>query len=623
MKSTHKNPDELVKVSDLIADFFVKKGIDTLFTVTGGGAMHLNDSFGHHKGLKSIYHHHEQACAMAAEGYARIKSKPGLICVTSGPATTNTLTGVLGAWLDSVPMIIISGQMKLETTIQSTPVPLRQLGFQEFNIIDSVKNLTKYSELISDPKYILYHLERAFFEAENGRKGPVWLDIPLDIQSTKVKLSSLIKFDSKFEIPKNTFLNDDLIKFIFNKVNSSIKPVILAGYGVRMEDSYDDFIEVVNLLKIPVLTEWNSNDLITNTHDYFGGRPGTIGDRGGNFTLQSADLVIAVGCQLSIRQISYVWSNFAKNAEIIGVNIDKFEMLKPTIKIHFPINISVTDFCKAILSSKFTSIHNLNSPWLKWVKKINSKYPVVLKEQLSDTVEFMSVYGFMKFFSDNLENNAITVLANGAACVAGLQVVEVKDKQRIFTNAGASSMGYAICAAIGAAAAAQNNQNIYCIEGDGSIQMNLQELQTIVHNNLNIKIFWINNDGYHSIKQTQIGMFKAAEVGLCGADKSSGISFPSAEKISKAYDLPFFKIDSTNKISETLEKIRDHKGPLICEVVTDPNEIFQPKLQSKMLEDGTFYTPSLEDMFPFLSKEEIKNNKEELESFIRISQYDQ
>jgi len=600
--------NKTIKVSDYIVNFFIKHNINKCFVVTGGGAMHMNDSFGHNDQIECIYNHHEQACAMAAEGYARVSGKPGLVCVTSGPGSTNAVTGVLGAWLDSVPMIVLSGQMNLNTTLHSTPLPLRQLGFQEFNIIDSVKCMTKYAVMITDPKYIAYHLEKSIHLAQSGRKGPVWLDIPLDIQSAMVNEDELVHFNFVSEqagVPDA--ISDEVLTHIFDKLNNAKKPVILAGYGIRMSDSYDDFLETVFRLKIPVVTEWNSNDLIWRDHEYYAGHPGTIGDRGGNFVLQNADFVLALGCQFSIRQISYAWKNFAKNAYKIAVDADRYELIKPTVKIDYPIQSDIKTFLNSINNCKYSSTHHSAKKWNNWCRDINNKYPVVT-EQHAKSISPISVYSFIKSLSNSLQHDDVVVLANGAACVVGLQAIEVKKGQRVFTNAGASSMGYGIAAAIGAAYADSKEKQIICIEGDGSIQMNLQELQTIIHNNLNIKIFWINNDGYHSIKQTQVSMFKAKEKGYCGANSDSGISFPSAEKIAYGYGIKFIKIDNIAELDSKITEVYAAKGPLICEIVTEPNEQLQPKLQSKLLEDGKFHTPSLEDMYPFLSEDEMKEN---------------
>ena len=599
----------MIKVSDYITNFFSAQGLDKCFVVTGGGAMHLNDSLGHSTKIDCVYNHHEQACTMAAEGYARVSGKPALVCVTSGPGSTNAVTGVLGAWLDSIPMIVLSGQMSLNTTISSTPIPLRQLGFQEFNIIDSVSSMTKYAAMIADPRYIAYHLEKAFHLATSGRKGPVWLDIPLDVQSALVDENELIHYSLASEELQTTQQTIDsvVLEHIMDKVNNAKRPVILAGYGVRMSDSYNTFLQVVDKLKIPVVMEWNSNDLIWKDHEYYAGHPGTIGDRGGNFVLQNADLVLAIGCQFTIRQISYAWKNFAKNAYKIAVDVDRGELIKPTVKIDYPIHIDVKSFLASINDCNKASIHDSTTKWYEWCRNINNKYPVTQDHHFK-SVSPISVYAFVKSLSDYLDSKDVVVLANGAACVVGLQAMEIKQGQRVFTNAGASSMGYGIAAAIGASYAQDSDNRVICIEGDGSIQMNLQELQTIVHNNLNIKIFWINNDGYHSIKQTQTSLFNADKKGFCGANASSGISFPSAEKIAKAYEFAFFKIDNVADLNSTISKACETVGPVICEIVTTPGEQFQPKLQSKLLEDGTFQTPSLEDMYPFLPKEELEKN---------------
>ena len=375
-----------------------------------------------------------------------------------------------------------------------------------------------------------------------------------------------------------------------------------------MSDAYEEFLEVVSAMKIPVLTEWNSNDLIWNDHEYFGGRPGTIGDRGGNFVLQNADFVLAIGCQFTLRQISYAWTNFAKNAYKVAVSADKNELIKATVKIDFPIESNIKSFLSEMINQKsLVANRTENTKWNKWCNNLNNKYPVVLEKHYN-TESPLSVYAFVGTLSNLLSSDDTIVLANGAACVVGLQATKIKQNQRIFTNAGASSMGYGLTASIGACYAKQPKDRVICIEGDGSIQMNLQELQTVVHNNLNIKIFWINNDGYHSIKQTQNLMFKAKEVGFCGANKNSGISFPSAEKIAYAYNLPYFKIENTNDLQFVLEDVLNNEGPSICEVITNPTEIFEPKLQSKLLENGKFFTPSLEDMYPFLPEEEMKEN---------------
>jgi len=606
-----------VKVSDYIVKFFKNKGINKCFAVTGGGAMHLNDSFGHDSDFEVIYNHHEQACSIAAEGYAQVTGNPAIVSVTSGPGTTNALTGVLGSWLDSIPMIIISGQMKKDTLISSNSLKLRQLGFQEFNIVDCVKTMTKYAVVLDNPNYLNYHLEKAYYEATTGRKGPVWLDIPVDIQGLIIDEGDV----SPLKFPKHLLLNSEVeFRYVFEKLDNARKPVLLAGYQIRMDNAHDDFLKLVDFLGIPVVTEWNSHDLLEDSHPLNAGRPGTIGDRNGNLVLQNSDLIIALGCQLSIRQISYEWSNFGKNAYIIGINYEVEELIKPTLNIGYVINAGIKDFINELLSVDYKSEHSQFSGWCLWSKLMKEKYPIY-KERINNNSRILSVYEFFNKFSENVIGNSVTVLANGAACVAGLQTIQIGKNQRLFTNAGASSMGYAICAAIGASIAVGKQSRVYCVEGDGSIQMNIQELQTIIHNSLNIKLFWINNGGYHSIKQTQKGMFKGDDRGYCGADILSGISFPSAEKIAFAYGIPYYKIDSEVSIEKIIDQINSIDGPTLCEVVTDPNEDFCPKLVSKLNEDGSFSTPSLEDMYPFLTENEMTANLKQLESMISMSNF--
>lgn len=569
--------------------------------------MHINDSFGHDTRITTIYNHHEQASALAAEGYARISGKPALVSVTSGPGATNALTGVAGAWLDSIPMVILSGQMKRETLVSSTNLPLRQLGFQEFNIVEAAKSMTKYCKILDDIDAIYEDLEEAYDYMISGRKGPIWLDIPLDIQSSLVPefiapvepVDSLTlrlydkHFDVKIDFPR-----------IFDYLKSAKRPVIMVGYEIRMANCVSQFLKLADVLGIPVVTEWNSHDIIPDSNQLNSGRPGTIGDRSGNFVVQQSDLLICLGCQLSIRQISYVWSNFASGAFKIGVSSDLAELQKPTVSFDISINCGVDYFISQFIDylalNSYSSIH---CDWSNWARNLYTQYSIGNLTQSVDK-NGLSVYAFFESLSNELSSSSVTVLANGAACVAGLQTIKAKKNQRFFTNAGASGMGYAIAASIGVSTFCGMDSSVVCVEGDGSIQMNIQELQTIVHNNFNIKIFWLNNNGYQSIKLTQKGMFDAETKGYCGADPDSGLSCPSAEKIAYAYGLPFFRL-RTNDDFQNLKHILNFPGPLIAEVVLNPFETFEPKLQSKLNEDGTFSTPSLEDMSPFLSREEI------------------
>ena len=590
-----------IKVSEYIAQFMVEHGVKHVFTVTGGGAMHLNDSFGHKEGLSCIYNHHEQASAIAAEGYARLSGNVALVCVTTGPGGTNAITGVVGGWQDSIPMFIISGQVKRETTTWSTDVPLRQLGDQEFQIIDSVKNMTKYSAMIIDPKDIRYHLEKAWFLCNNGRKGPVWLDIPIDVQAAVVNTDELSLYDSEEDDNnQNPIYNESYTEIIIDRIREAKRPVILAGTGVRLSGASEEFLRVINTLKIPVVTAWNAHDLLADDNPYYCGRPGSVGTRGGNFVVQNADLLLVLGCRMNIRQISYNYKSFAKKAYKIVVDIDEAELRKPTVRIDMPINADVKAVINSILKSEKSC--GLHLEWLKWCKSINIKYPIVLPEFYKS--EKINPYVFIKNFTMKLCEDDVIVTGNGSACVITFQTAVIKQGQRVFTNSGCAAMGYGFPAAVGACIAG-NNQRTICIDGDGSFMMNIQELQTVRYNNLNLKIFIINNNGYHSIRQTQNNLFKPPLVGVCDGN---GISFPSFDKISYAFDIPYFRVRNVLDMDNISQRVLEIDGPVICEVIVDETQNFEPKLSSRRLDDGTMVSPEIDDMYPFLSREEYEAN---------------
>lgn len=599
-----------IKLSNYIADFLVTHNITEVFTLTGGGAMHLNDSFGHKDGLHCIYNHHEQACSIAAEGYARITNKIAAVCVTTGPGGTNAITGVLGGWLDSIPMLIISGQVKRENTISSTDLRLRQLGDQEYNIIDSVKPMTKYAVMIKEPNDIKYHLKKALYLATNGRPGPVWIDIPLDVQAATIDTDFLKEFNpieegiAQKENPKYDNKNT---KCILEKIKESKRPVIVAGTGIRLAESHSEFLKMVEKLKIPVVTSYNAPDLIESDNTYFCGRPGIAGTRGGNFVIQNADLIISLGCRLGLRMIGFNYKNFAKDAYKIVVDIDEAELKKPTLTVDMPIHANLKDVVNSILNSNIDFHNKKHEKWLKWCKDIQKRYPVVL-DKYYEKKSPVNPYVFVEKLFDELDENSKIAVANGSAYIVTFQAAKMKKNQRMFANSGCASMGYGFPAAIGAAFAV-NGEKIICLEGDGSFQMNLQELQTVVHNQLNIKIFIFNNNGYHSIRQTQTNLFKPPLVGVC---KENGISFPDMEKIAYAYGIEFVKIENVDEISHKIKRILEKNGPSICEIMVDENQLFEPKVSSKILPDGTIASPELDDMYPFLDKQEYEKIKKEV-----------
>lgn len=589
----------LIRVADYIADWLAKKHIEHVFTVTGGGAMHLNDAFGKHPKLKCVYNHHEQAAAMAAESYARLSRRMALVCVTSGPGGTNAVTGVLGGWLDSVPMLVISGQVRFNTTVRSTGLNLRQLGDQEFDITKVVAPMTKYAEMVIKPDDILYHLERAYYLAVNGRPGPCWLDIPLDVQGAVIKTGKLKKYnprEDRRELPPK--VSEKTALKVLEKIQKAQRPVILAGSAVRSSGAYDDFHKLIKKLNIPVVTAWNAHDVIWDDHPLYFGRPGTIGNRCGNFITQNADLVLVLGCRLNIRQISYNWEMFAREAYIIIVDIDRNELNKPTLCPNMPILADAADFIKAMLRNVKQT--NEKKAWMDYCRKIRGKFTVTnFDKEINKTK--VNPYYFIYSLTKKLKENDVIVTANGSACVVTFQAAFIKKGQRLYTNSGCASMGYDLPAAIGAHMA--SGRKAYCIAGDGSMQMNLQELQTIIHNKMNITIFLFNNDGYHSIRQTQKSFFGKP---LVGVNAASGISFPDAEKIAKAYGLHFARIGKNISVDTVLDKVLKMNGPVLCEVVLNPEQNFEPKLASRNLGNGRMFTPPLEDMYPFLDRKTFK-----------------
>lgn len=590
----------LVKVSEYIESFLYNNGITDVFTVTGGGAMHLNDAFGHSKHIRCIYNHHEQACAIAAEAYARLTNKLPVVCVTSGPGGTNALTGVIGAYLDSMPMFVISGQVKIETTIHSTNLKLRQLGDQEFNISETVKNMTKYSKIVLDKNKISYYLEKALFLCKNGRPAPVWLDIPLDIQSAMIDTDNLEHYDSKNDYIDYNF-SDDIIEKVYKKIKESKRPVILSGSAIRISNSYDKFLKFIDKLQIPVLTAFNCHDLLEDTNTLYSGRPGTVGTRGGNFIIQNCDLLISLGCRMNIRQISYNYKDFAKNAYKIYIDIDKSELEKPTLNIDMPINTDISLFFDKMNNYNYVS-DNRHRKWLEKCKYINSKYPAVIQKYYLNK-KCLNPYVFMHLLFKILKENDIIITGNGSACVISFQCAIIKKGQRLFSNSGCASMGYGLPASIGACISKNNSQRIICIEGDGSIMMNLQELQTVYHNKLNIKIIILNNNGYHSIRQTQSNLFKPP---LCGVDSYSGVSFPNFEKIAYAFDIPYMKVNNIDNAEINIKTAIESDTAYIIEAILDDKQFFEPKLSSKVNEDGSITSPSLDDMYPFLDKSEYE-----------------
>ena len=592
-----------MKLSDYVAQKVVEHGVRHVFMVTGGGAMHLNHSLGTHKQLECVFNHHEQACAIGAEAYYRLTNRLPIVNVTSGPGGTNAITGVYGAFVDSIGMLVLSGQVKWETTVRSTGLPLRQYGDQELDIEELVRPVTKYCFMVIDPQTIRYHLEKAIYLAKAGRPGPCWLDIPLNVQGAQIDPEKLPSFDpSELDEPwKRTDLNAASAA-ILEKVAAAKRPVVFAGGGVRLSGQHAAFIRLVEKLGIPVVTGWNAHDAIWDAHPSYAGRPGTVGDRAGNFTVQNADLLIILGSRLNIRQVSYNWKTFAREAFKIWVEIDESELKKPTVKPDMPILASLADLLPVLAAQAYAGPTQEHKVWLEWCKERQRRYPVVLPEYWSN--ERVNPYCFMKTLFDQLEQDQTVLTANGSACVVSFQAAELKPGQRLWTNSGCATMGYDLPGAIGACKAS-GDKPIVCLAGDGSIMMNLQELQTIVGNRLPIKIFILNNSGYVSIFQTHRNFFGGVEVG--GGPKS-GVTFPDFGRLSEGFGLPFRRCVNHQEMAQAIADTLDVDGPAVCEIMLDENVIFAPKLGAKQWPDGRITSPALEDLSPFLSREELKEN---------------
>jgi len=593
------------RVADYIFEHLAQTGSRHVFVITGGGAMFLNDALGHCKALQYVCCHHEQSCAMAAEAYARVSGKVGVLSVTTGPGGINALNGVFGAFVDSIPMLIISGQVKLETCMASYNLPnLRQLGDQEVDIIRMVQGITKYAAFVNDPRTIRYHLERALHLAQSGRQGPCWLDIPVDVQSAMIDPETLTGYDPKEDdTPADRAALTTLCGQVLERLKTAQRPVIMAGTGVRLAGALDLFDTVTRKLGLPVTTAWTAHDLIATDDPLFCGRPSSLGDRPGNFAVQNADVLLVLGSRLNIRQVSYNWKDFARNAYKIQVDVDPAELDKPTVKpdlaVPADLKIFLTELNRQLDAAPFDS--RQHADWLAWCRKRVSRYPAVTEKQRGSAA--INPYHFLDVLIRKLTPEDIIACGDGTACVVPFQVAFIKKGLRLFCNSGDASMGYDIPSAIGAAFAG-GGRRVICLAGDGSGHFNIQELQTIKHHHLPIKIFILNNDGYLSMRLTQGGFFKG---NFIGEGPRSGVSFPDFAKVAAAYGLPSTRLEQGD-FGAALDEFLRIPGPALCEVVLDRAQGFEPRLSSRQLPDGRIVTAPYEDMAPFLSREELAEN---------------
>lgn len=582
------------RVADVIMDILVENGIDTCFGVVGGGAMHLDNALALNDKIHKIFNHHEQASAMAAEAYARISGKIAAVCVTSGPGATNAITGVMGCWQDSLPMLVLSGQVRYAISIPESGLKLRYRGIQEFDIVHSVQNMTKYVTMVTDPLSIKRELNKAIKLATSGRRGPVWLDIPLDIQSAIVEEDELYDDDYEVKLPHINKLDvDDVIK----KLKNSKRPVVLAGNGIVNSGNLNEFRKFIKNLGVPVIDACIAADAMYDEYPLYFGMSGSIGPRTGNFIVQNADTILSLGCNLGFKMTGWEQKAFAPNAYMIAVDIDENEMKKPGVRVDKHLHCDLKEFFE--LANGNVSKIDINDEWIEYCNALKKRFTPYEAIENLDMDERVCSYYFWKEYEKFEPEDNISILGNNTACSAKLQIGIKKENQRIVANNNCGSMGADLPEAIGAAVS--SGKQVVCVTGDGSIMMNLQELQTIKHYNLPVKVIVFSNDGYNAIRQTCKNFFNGT---IIGCTKETGVSFPQFKDIAKTFDMEYMICHKNSELDKVLKEFFEREGRILLEIEERLDDPVTPKVSSRMNEDGSFSTPSLEDMAPFISKEE-------------------
>ena len=593
-----------MRVSDYVIEFFENQGVDNIFTVSGGGSIFLCDALGMAKKMKYVACHHEQAASMATEAYARVRQGLGVTLVTSGPGGTNAVTGVAGSWLDHVPHVTISGQVFLAQTIGKHP-GLRTLGVQELNIVDIVRPITKYAVMIEDAQTIRFHLEKAVYLATHGRPGPVWIDIPANIQNAQVDPAALKGFDPKeYVVPLDPELKAKVAQVV-KLLKSARRPLVHIGQGVRIAAAGKEFFELVETYRLPFLTARNANDMAPWDHELYAGHPGTFAQRGANFAVQTSDLYLAIGTRLSLAQTGYNAKDYARNAKVIMVDIDQAELDKDTVNLHLKIQTDAKLFLDELNRQLYREKLD-NQQWVQWLKQCQQwrrKYPVVLPEY-REQIGSVNSYHFIDVLSDVLTPDDVVVTDMGFSFQNTHQAFRVKKGQRVFTNCGLASMGWGLPAAVGACFARGKKRTV-CIAGEGGLLMTIQEMATVMHHRLPVKLFVLYNGGYLTIKQTQELGFEGR---LMGSDEESGISFPDLMKIAEAHRFKAVRLTSHQNLKTQIEDIMNHEGPVLCQIMMDPNQLQAPKAINRRNADGTMKQTPLEDSYPFLDPKEVEEN---------------
>lgn len=590
----------MIKLSDYVLKRLEETGVEHMFLLPGGGAMHLNDSLGKSEKIQYIGCLHEQACAIAAEAYARVNNRLGLLMVTTGPGGTNALTGIAGAYIESTPVFVVSGQVKRLDMINGQGV--RQQGMQELDIISVVRSITKYAALVDDPQMIRYHMDRALYEATHGRKGPVWLDIPLDVQAAMIDEASLLGY-APFETPKDSGLERKVLQTI-KALNESDRPVLLAGNGIRLADAMPEFEELCQILNTPVLTTWNGIDLIEEENPLYYGRPGGLGHRYANFMQQNADFFLSIGARLNLLQTGYNFDGFARAAYRVMVDVDENELHKINVRPDLPICADAKAFIREMLKHKDLICRKDRDAWFTYGNRLKKKYPLVTEEYWSQK-EFVNTYCLLETISRQMTSDDIYVSGSSGSCIdISMQAFKVKKGQRAFCTKGLASMGYGLPSAIGACLASGGKRTVG-VNGDGGFVMNIQELETIRRLHLPIKMFVLCNRGYGAIQATQTNLFNKHFV---DCNESSGLSIPPIGKVAEGFGLKAISIHSNNELEEQVKEALDYDGPVIVEVFTPITLTAVPKQVSYKRKDGQMESLPLEYMYPPISEEEMQEN---------------
>lgn len=591
----------MYRIADYVADAFVDAGIELAFMVTGGAAMHLDDALGAHPSLSVFPMHHEQGCAIAAEGYARVSGRPAVVCVTAGPGGINALNGVFGAFVDSIPMVVVSGQAKRSTMVANSGIQgLRQLGDQEVDIVAMAGPVTKYAVVLSDPTRILAEVQKALRMAVHGRPGPVWLDIPSDIQAMEYVADIQVGPEEVASVPDWRTVEPALME-LAEHLSTARRPVLYVGSGIRLSRSIADLHTFLERWGIPVVTAWNSNDLIADDHPNYAGRPGTVGTRAGNFAVQCADCVVVLGARLNLRLVSFNYEAFADKAWICHVDVDRAELDKPTLRSSLKIQSDLRGLLPALDDAMVrVGVAPRWGRWREWCRKNVLRYPVGSTVSGEGTGVGVNPYDFVRELTRRLPDEAVTVCGDGTACVVGFQAAIIKQGQRLFHNSGCASMGYDLPAAIGAHLA--TNRPVVCLAGDGSLMMNIQELAIVAGRALPIIVFVLNNEGYHSIRQTQRNYFPGRVVG-CGPE--SGLPFPDFVELGRGFGIESRRATNITEVQKILDESLERSKPLLVDIQLDMRQEFAPKTSSRKLADGSMITARLEDMAPFLPAGEV------------------